>query len=508
MKKIFLNFFLICFIFFPFPVLANKGYVNFHTSQKYLSHLNHGYIALDQYNYALALKEFSQAKQINSELSAAYEGLAIIYEQTKNYGKAFEAYQTALNLISPKYANFYLEKIKILRKQEEVKKALTLYRTILSIRPEAGLQVMMGDKSFSEKKFSEAVRYFLKACKYQEEPQEYLKYIDVKQPNKEYEKFLVRKYIKDNLSYPEAHFKAGKAYLNQKDYENAIKEFSLAVKQIKVRTAEYDYINYLGQAYYKSGITGKTNSTNLEKSIQYFKEVLKILPNNADFVFNLANAYYYRDVLKMHSLEKELEEAENSFSEISDLSSNDPQYKIAKNNLDQILNKKFNQTYFNDAFETIKQINLSEKPPADFHYYLGNIFLKKALVYHKGYYDRHKFMNSEKYSALQNSWNYYEQAYSEYSRYTRLKPNNDGFIYYDLGVLFYHRSKLQPDNILLGKRLENKEYKRYGLKFYRRDMLSQAITNFRIYLSKNPKALNSAEVKNIIGEIQLALINI
>src|SRR5688500_1241637 len=96
-KKFFPPLFLMFFIFCP-AAFAADAYINFHTSKNYLSHINRGYIALDNQNYPLALKEFLTAKYINDELFAAYDGLGRIYELTRNYGKALESYQKALDL--------------------------------------------------------------------------------------------------------------------------------------------------------------------------------------------------------------------------------------------------------------------------------------------------------------------------------------------------------------------------------------------------------------------------
>src|SRR5690606_11824582 len=119
------------------------------------------------------------------------------------YSRALESYQKAVDLISPRFAVEYLEKIKKLRQEQKLKEALELYEYVLSIRPEAGMNMLFGDQSFNEKDWNKALSFYKKAYELQENPDEHLKYNTEKYPNKEYERFIVRRYIQEGLNYPE-----------------------------------------------------------------------------------------------------------------------------------------------------------------------------------------------------------------------------------------------------------------------------------------------------------------
>jgi hypothetical protein len=486
------------FIFFLMPeARAADAYITFHTSKNYLNHINKGYIAIDTRNFPLALKEFLTAKYINDELFAAYDGLGRVYELTKNNGKALESYQKALDLVSPKYGTDLIQKINIARANRETRKALDLYKIILSIRPEAGLQVLYGDKNQQDGNLSGALVNYKRAYKLQEDPEDYLKYLKIKYPNKEYERYIIRKYIQKSLRYPEAHFKAGFIDLKKKDYGAAIDEFTSAVSQITVPSVENKYINFLAQAHFNRAVSRKPiNMESINKAIDLFEKFSNYEPRNTDILFKLADAYFYRDIAKMDAFDRENESLEKLNENIADISTSD-----------SFLNKKFNTSFFDNTLDILRRIQGFPHYDPGVHYSLGNVYIKKAMIYHKGYYDREKYMNSAKVTAGNRAWDYYEKALEEYKTYINKSPNNNGTVYYDIGLLFYQASKLEANKNRLPITKENqKEYERWGPKFYKRDMLTRSVANFKTYMNYKPNAGNRAEVNNLIKEMQLAMV--
>lgn len=487
---------------------AADAYINFHTSKNYLNHINKGYIAIDTRNYPLALKEFLTAKYINDELFAAYDGLGRIYELTRNYGRALESYQRALNLISPKYALDIIQKIKISRQNQETRKSLGLYKLVLSIRPESGLQVLYGDKNAKEGKLGSALINYQRAYKLQEDPQDYLKYLQIKYPNKEYERYIIRKYIQKSLRYPEAHFKAGLINLQKKDYDKAIEEFSIAVSQITVPSFENKYISFLAQAHYYNAISKiSPDIKSLDKAIDLFEKYDTSEPNNPDTLFKLANAYFYKDIARMNIYDKELENFEKNNENITGFKSKGIENIQGSGELNSILNKKYNLALFDKTLEILKRIQDFETYDPGVYYSLGNVYVKKAMIYHKGYYDRQQYMNSAKVTARDRALDYYQKALSEYKTYIGKNPKKNGLVYYEIGLLYYQISKLEPDIKNLPITNENqKEYQRWGPKYYKRDMLGRANSNFKIYLNYYPGAKKTEEVNHLIREIQLAMV--
>lgn len=486
----------------------SKSYVTFHTSKNYLTHINRGYIAMDMMDYSLALKEFLTARYLDSDIFAAHEGLGRIYELTKNYKEALQSYQTALDLISPKYAGDLISKIQYYKANKELKNTLGLYKIVLSIRPEAGLQVLYGDQYKKQGSWQKALVSYKRAYTLQENPNEYLKYIQIKYPNKEYERYVVSKYIQNSLSYPEAHFKAGLIDLEKGYYYPAIDEFNNAVNKITVPAYENKYIYYLALAYYKLGImdTNYPSEKNLDKAISFFNKYIKSDPNNTDVLFSLADAYFYSDIAKSSEFNKDLEVAEKEFEKVQSLPVQDPEYLDKKKELMDVLNEKYNPQFYEKTIDTLLTIkNINSREPG-VYYSLGNIYFKKGNMYHRGFYDHFKNMNAEKSSVRDKAYSYYKKSLDEYKTYINKNPRNNGLVYYDIGVVYYQSSKLEPNRYNLPINADNKkEYERYGPKFYRRDMLTHAIANFNKYLNYYPNAKNSAEVRNLIREMQLAM---
>ncbi len=485
-----------------------NAYVTFHTSKNYLIHINNGYTALEMLNYPLALKEFLTAKYIDDELSASYEGLGRVYEITKNYNQSLKNYQKALDLISPKYAQDMVSKINHYRANKEVKNTLALYKIILSIRPEAGLQVLYGDQNKKEKNWQKALVSYQRAYDFQENPQGYLRYLEIKYPNKEYERYLVNKYIQKNLSYPEAHFKAGLVNLDKGNYYNAINEFSKANSQITIPDYENKYTFYLAKSYYKLGVSdiNKPVVAPLNKAITYFDKYLKLQPNSSDALFSLANSYFYKDIANSNSFNKQLEQTEKEFEKVQKLPIQDPEYIDKKKDLNNILNKKYNSNFFEKTLETIERIRSLKSYDPGVYYSLGNTYFKKGVMA-KGFYDHYKNMNSEKSASRDKTYSYFQSSIEQYKKYINKNPKNNGLVFYDIGLVYYQSSKLDPNRTILPVTEENrKEYERWGPKFYKRDMLGHSIANFKKYLNYYPHAQNSSEISNLMREMQLAMI--
>lgn len=493
----------------PLNAYSAEPFVNFYTSKRYLQHINRGYIAMSMSNYPLALKEFHTAKYLDDSLSAAYEGLGNVYEYTRNYKEALSAYQSAIGLINPKYAQDQLKKILYYRQNDMTRSALGMYKTVLAIRPEAGLQMMYGDNYLKMGSKQQAYTSYKRAYELQENPQGYLKYIQIKYPNKEYEKFVVQKYIQRNLRFPEAHYKAGIVSMGLGNFTTAVNEFTKAVEQITVPNYENKYIYNLGLAYYKLGTAGNNVSLKpLENSIVHLQKFIKLEGRTESAMFTLADAYFYRDIAKMNTYNKELETAEKEFNKVSKFPVDDPEYIDKKNILEEVLQKKYNPNFFDRSLGILEQIKTGKYNP-EVHYSIGNIYFKKANMYHKGFYDHYKLMNSEKSYARDKAFSFYQKAIEEYRKYISLKPNNNGYVYHDIGVAYYDSSKLEPNRLNLPITPETKkDYERYGTKFYTRDMMTRAIKNFEAYLVRQPRAANSRKIRNLISELNLARLNL
>lgn len=506
MKKFFLIVISSFILNFNSNAQSSDAFISFYTPHKYLNHINRGYIAYDLKNYPLALKEFLTAKASNDDLFAAYEGLGLVYEATKNQKEALEAYQKALSLISPSYASDLIEQIKYYRKKQNYKSAIAIYKRILSIRPEAGLQMLYGDNYLKQGQLSKALISYKRAYELQEQPDGYLKYLRVKNPNKEYERFVVRKYIEKNMGYPEAHYKSGLVAYKLKNYYLSIQEFEKATKQITSISTQKDYLYQLAKSSYEYAIFFKNPKRDyLEKSIDNFEKYLRQSPDNVNALLNLAEAYFYRDISKMNEYNKELEIAEREFNRVSDLPSSDPEYIDAKTTLNTILNKKYSSKLFERSISVLDEaLSISSNPKI--YYQLGNIYFKKGLNHYKGFYERYRYMNNEKLEASKQTWEYYQKSIEEYKNYLAKKPL-DPSVYYDIGLVYYNCSKLEPDinNLPITDKNRN-QYKNWGPKFFKVDMLNRATDNMKVFYNKSPNNEKRRLAGKLIKEMELAKI--
>jgi len=505
-KNFCFSFFLILFLIFPTKVFAD-GYVNINTSPKYLKHLNNGYLALEKRKYPLALKEFLSARYIDDQLYASHEGLGKVYEATKNYTLALESYEKAVKLIEPRYVDDYLKQIKFFRNEQRLKDAFSLYKIVLSIKPEAGIKILFGDQKMKQRDFRQAVIQYKDAYEVQENLERYLGYIDVKDSNKQYELFVIRKYFLDGLSYPEAHYKAGLAYSELKQFDKSIEEFKIAIKQTPIKSIQNNYTNQLGLTYYSYGIsTANPNIALLDKSIGYFQKVLDNDSTNREILYNLATAYFYKDSAIMNEFDEDLNFAEKQFLKVANLPPNDREYREMRRNLNAVLDKKYDKKFFEKTIDILEGLKDDKYKNSKIYIGLGKAYLKKAIIHHKGYYERYYYLDYNKVNARDSAWKYYNKALEEYYKYLRQNPNYKGFVYYDLGILYYYRSDLIPDETNLPINVYNrKNYQKFGASFYRKDMLNNAIVNLRTYVINNPRGINTQESHYLINQIQRML---
>ncbi|MFN8670761.1 MAG: tetratricopeptide repeat protein [Candidatus Sericytochromatia bacterium] len=481
---------------------SDSPFVDFYTSKKYLNHINKGYIYMDSKNYPLALKEFNTAQYLDKNISAAYECLGNIYEITKNNKEAMEYYQKAVDILAPKHSPEVLKKINEHKKKEDIKSLLELYKYILSIRPEAGLQMQFGDKSFKERNYEQALLYYKRAYELQEHPEKYLKIVQVKDNNKEYERYIVRKYLKNNLKYPEAHYKSGLIYYNINQYFNAINELKKALAQTSVKEYQDKYSYYLAMSSYKYGINNKEKSSEyLDNSIDLFNKYIKNNPKDIKAKFYLAESYFYRDLSKMSFYDRELAEAEKEFNKVASFPEKDPEYIDTKKTLDSLLEKKYALNMFDKSLDILNEIKSIKSSEYGVYYSLGNVYFRKGFSFYKGFYEKERLMDSKKANARDNAWNYYKKALEEYKKYIAINNKNDGSVYYDIGVVYYNASKLEPSPNSLPINSSNRaEYNSLGVRYYKKDMINRAINNFEVYLNKN--GTRKKEVSILINELR------
>lgn len=209
-----------------------------------------------------------------------------------------------------------------------IKMAIALMMTFLLLggcgisreaRQKATLHLTMGYHHFQRGDPTLALRELLEAEKYNPEDPEIQLALgwayNAKALFPEAEQHLKRA-IELNPKYTEAHNVLGATYLEMKQWDNAIKEFEIVLRDVLYLTPFHAW-NNMGLAYYNKG--------DLPRSIECFTRAITLKPDLGVAYFNLGLAY--RDASKT-------EDAARAFQEVIRLAPQSPHARLAQQYLD------------------------------------------------------------------------------------------------------------------------------------------------------------------------------
>jgi len=424
-------------------------------------HMNNGYIYLKKKDYKNSIEEFEQAIVINAEYYKPYRGLGDVYRTQGNLKRALEYYKKAIELINPTYFKTKLKQAEEFEQKGNLTKAAELYKYILYIQPEAGAQVLVGDNFIKHGDQKNAIKAYTKAT--------------------EIDKW-----------YADAFFKLGNVYYDSGKVPKAIDPYHQSV----IRLPKEPFYNYqLGMAYLKTCKKGKkVDEAALNNSIKYLEFALKYQHDDKYLYFNLGNAYLEKGLFihsKIDTLEKEIDK-EKDTSKI----------KGKKQEIDKISPTGI---YFYYKAINIYQTAIKHKVmDSETFYNLGNAFFKLGTLMEK---QMEKYQNYGDELKLDAAWKkthfLYNNSIKAYKLALKRKPKYAD-VYYDLGVVYYHKYNLKPDpnNIDIPPN-EMKNYVAKGIAYYHTYMATQSIENFRQYLLLSPTAKNATYVKTLIDDIKI-----
>jgi type IV pilus biogenesis/stability protein PilW len=212
----------------------------------------------------------------------------------------------------------------------------------------------MGLSYFSEKNITKALQELIKAYEINPGDKEIAHLLGLLYlSKKEYEK--AEMHVKEaitlrNGDFPKARNNLGVIYLEMERYDDAIREFGIAAKNILYDTPEFAYTN-MGWAYYKKGDTIKAKE-NYEKSIEtepryslayynlgnlhfdleeyddaltQFKAAIKFFPNYLDAWYSLGLTHF-----KLSNLD----EAKEALDKVIEIAPDTKKAEMAKGYLD------------------------------------------------------------------------------------------------------------------------------------------------------------------------------
>lgn len=206
-----------------------------------------GNIFYNQKNYEKAIDEFLKALSFQDDFENALLYLAFSYQSKKEYEKALDTYNKLVE-INPNNYDVWYNRSKIYRNiKKDIDMAFNDLNKAITLRPDLpGAFEDRGDLYHSQGEYKEAVEDF---------------------------SFAIN--LKPNAVY---YYKRGLAYANLYDRDNAIKDYTAAIKN------KPDYT----QAYLDRGFT-YNKMGEYDKAIADFTRAAELAPNDA-------RSYYYRGI--------------------------------------------------------------------------------------------------------------------------------------------------------------------------------------------------------------------
>jgi len=247
--------------------------------------------------YAPAISDFKKALKLKDEPSAdIYCGLAMAYLAKTDFKKALENFEKAIE-INPELAAAYSGIGVILFQQKEYDKAITQFKKALEINPELSeasekYKTVLAEKEKQEKNVKKLVgiTHFNKGNNYRRKG-------EFENAIKEYTLA-----IKHNPEYYLAFYNRGRAYQNMGKYEESLKNYA---DTIKINPEYAESYNSRGFIY--------DRLNRLDKAISDYTNAIKINPEYAEAYNNRGNAFFK---------ERNFEEAISNYTNALEINSN------------------------------------------------------------------------------------------------------------------------------------------------------------------------------------------
>ncbi|MDR1285172.1 MAG: tetratricopeptide repeat protein [Campylobacteraceae bacterium] len=306
------------------------------------------YGKLEKYSNAIA--DFSEAIRIDSKETLYKANRANVYKETKEYEKAIADYSEAIEL-DPNDADLYDGRSKVYESAYLYTPAIKDAKTACELNPRdrcfqlahlknSVTEHELGKEAFINKDYKEAVRLYTIAIKkyrddaewiYMDRAEAYRALGDIKNAEKDEKSALVgtveyslpksekEKEIEvfseiiDETGIAKAYNLRGLSYYKYKDYKNAVKDFSQAIKLDSEYVASYANraFAYAALKDFKKAATdarkacelGKCDAQEALKMLDESNKAIKANPKDAKAYSNRAAAYIWLNDLKQATIE-------------------------------------------------------------------------------------------------------------------------------------------------------------------------------------------------------------
>jgi len=245
--------------------------------------------------YDEAFYRFDKAVKLNPNDYYFYYWRGRIYFEKRLYDQAIQDFDKAIGLKPNVYSYYwrgraYFEKCLY-------DKAIEDFTECIKLHPEnSEFYYMRGQAYFKRKLYREAVRDFNKAIKLNPNYDEALKAkkevekllkseegSGTEEEKKEIKKLEERVSAESNPNNADFYFYRGRAYFERGLYNEAIEDFT---KAIKLKPDEAYFYYWRGRAYYEK--------RDYNEAVQDFTKAIKLKPDDADFYYWCGGAYYER----------------------------------------------------------------------------------------------------------------------------------------------------------------------------------------------------------------------
>lgn len=240
----------------------------------------------------------------------------------------------------------------------------------------------------------------------------------------------------------------------------------------------------------------------LQKAVDPYKKAVQMEPNNPLYRFGLGTALYKQATSKSKPDMRMVGDATYAFEQALKLGMQVPRLHFNLGTC-YILAQRHD-----DAIRHLEEAVKRGLRDEDAFYNLGNAYFAKGMTSDFTWdgYDNladPKLLNQNntKFGYLLKSVYAYEAALKQKSDYAQ--------VYYDLGAAFYRLSELKLTEPFQKAMLQNeatqKDYATRGVKFFREDMLNQAIANFKSFQSYSSDTKKRTNASKIVDGLQVQL---
>jgi tetratricopeptide (TPR) repeat protein len=450
-------------------------------------HLRVGDTYFSKGNYKSAYEEYYMCVRLNPSFWQGFRGIGNVFMKQGEIKKAINSYLKAISIVNPTYASKTLDEGKVALKEGDFYLAVAKFQKILAIEPAAGNLVDEAVQLLKDKKAAQAQKKLEEAAKIDKEADT----------------------VNKIGTYADLHFKLGNVSYEKKKYPDAAKEYELAVK---LEPAEFAYHYALGNAYYKQAFKDKKkiDMNLLNSAIMSYQRAYNLNQRDVDVMYNLAAAKVDKAasikagvVSKEVDADKATEEAAKLDDQAAQITTGAPKApKGDPNKLKADSAKKKEEAAKLMADSAKLNSNASE-------YVMQSISLLEKVTTLNPKDPRAHVYLGDAYTIAGFKPNDFTKAADEYARAIAIDGSLTN-LYYKIGTAFYLASIIYPRAEDLPITRENsKLYIKFGKKFYKADMLTQAQENFNSYLLYNLRTgKNITEARAYLATITSKIANL